>query len=152
MAASSAKLLHHSIAKFLDLPDYLQVWPAHGSGSACGKALGAVPQTTVGYEKRVNPALRAAAEGQDRFSSYVLSDQPDPPSYFARMKRENRDGPAVLGSLPRPPKVDAKTLASLDTARVALVDTRPWDQFAAGHIRGSLSLLVNAQFSPRAAR
>ena len=146
MAASSAKLLHHSIARFLDLPDYLQVWPAHGSGSACGKALGAVPQTTVGYEKRVNPALRAAAQGQDRFSSYVLSDQPDPPSYFARMKRQNRDGPAVLGSLPKPPKVDARALAALDTQKVALVDTRPWDQFVAGHIRGSLSLLVNTQF------
>lgn len=145
MAASSAKLLHHSIAKFLDLPDYLQVWPAHGSGSACGKALGAVPQTTVGYEKRFNPALRAA-ESERSFTSYVLSDQPDPPSYFARMKFENRDGPAVLGTLPNPSKLDAKAVAALDTQKVALVDTRPWDQFASGHIKGSLSLLVNNQF------
>ena len=146
MAATSAKALHHSIARFLDLPDYLQVWPSHGSGSACGKALGAVPQTTVGYEKRFNPALRAAATGESEFSTYVLSDQPDPPSYFARMKRENRDGPAILGSLPKPTKIDAKALGALDTQKVALVDTRPWDQFAAGHLKGSLSLLVNAQF------
>ncbi|MBX3315387.1 MAG: MBL fold metallo-hydrolase [Phycisphaeraceae bacterium] len=145
MAASSAKILHHSITKFLDLPEYLQVWPAHGSGSACGKALGAVPQTTVGYEKRFNPALKAATT-ENTFTDYVLSDQPDPPSYFARMKFENRDGPAILGSLPKPLKIDAKQLATLDTQKVALVDTRPWDQFASGHIKGSLSLLINTQF------
>src|SRR5436190_7617447 len=57
---ASAHTLCESAAEFLKLPDYLQVWPAHGAGSACGKALGAVPQSTVGYEKRFNPSLRLA--------------------------------------------------------------------------------------------
>lgn len=148
-AAQSARVLHASIGRFLNLPEYLQVWPAHGSGSACGKALGAVPQTTVGYERRFNPALRAA-ESLTSFTDYVLSNQPDPPSYFARMKRENRDGPALLASLPNPSRLDAEAVGSLDTKRVALVDTRRWDDFAQGHIPGSLSLLLNNQFPTEA--
>src|SRR6185503_16059614 len=55
---AGAKALFRSAVGFMELPDYLQVWPAHGAGSACGKALGAVPQTTVGYEKRFNPMLQ----------------------------------------------------------------------------------------------
>lgn len=148
-AETSARQLHKSISRFLELPDYLQVWPAHGSGSACGKALGAVPQTTVGYERRFNPALRAASS-EAAFAEYVLSNQPDPPSYFARMKHENRDGPAILGSIPRPAKLDAKAIGGLDTQKIALVDTRSWDQFATGHIKGSLSLLLSNQFPTEA--
>src|SRR5262249_24485958 len=56
-AAPSAHQLFSSVSKFVVLPDYLQVWPAHGAGSACGKALGAVPQSTVGYEKRHNASI-----------------------------------------------------------------------------------------------
>ena len=60
MMEPSARTLYQSVQRFLKLDDYLQVWPAHGAGSACGKALGAVPESTVGYEKRFNPALQAA--------------------------------------------------------------------------------------------
>src|ERR1041385_2439449 len=73
----AAKALHRSIQKFGALPEYMQVWPAHGAGSACGKALGAVPQSTVGYEKRLNPALLAAAT-QQQFLSYILEGQREP--------------------------------------------------------------------------
>lgn len=148
-AATSARALFQSVSRFMELPEYLQVWPSHGAGSACGKALGAVPQTTVGYEKRFSAALRAAGD-EASFTSYVLSNQPDPPSYFARMKRENRDGPAILGVLPKPARFDATTLKEIDTQKVALVDTRSWDQFAGGHIAGSLSLLLTNQFPTEA--
>ena len=53
-----ADQMYHSIKKFQALPDFIQVWPGHGAGSACGKALGAVPSTTVGYEKIRNWALQ----------------------------------------------------------------------------------------------
>lgn len=143
----SAKALFTSIQSFLGLPDYLQVWPAHGAGSACGKALGAVPQSTVGYEKRFNPSLLAATS-ESKFVSFILDGQPDPPLYFARMKRENRDGPAILGDLPRPRELEPYDLKSLDTRRTWVIDTRPWAQYKAGHLPGSIYAPLGANFVP----
>ena len=74
------------------MPDFVQVWPGHGAGSACGKALGAVPQSTVGYEKRFNWAFGITDEAQ--FVEAILAGQPAPPTYFAQMKRINKEGPA----------------------------------------------------------
>ncbi len=145
-AEPAARQLFRSARRFTELPEWLQVWPAHGAGSACGKALGAVPQSTVGYEKRHNAALGAAAE-ERRFVDFVLSGQPEPPAYFTRMKRLNRDGPPVLGGLPRPRELSVGDVKSLDTRRVALMDTRTWKQFMAGHVPGSLYLPLNASFS-----
>ncbi len=141
-----ARALFKSVQSFGALPDYLQVWPAHGAGSACGKALGAVPQSTVGYEKRNNPAIRAAAS-ESGFVNYILAGQPEPPMYFARMKRVNREGPRVLGTLPRPKVLPASELKGLDTRRVALVDTRPWAAFKAGHVPGALFAPLDSMFS-----
>ena len=142
----SARALFRSLRRFADLPDYLQVWPAHGAGSACGKALGAVPQSTVGYEKRFNPALKAATTEQ-AFVDFILSGQPEPPVYFARMKRLNRDGAPVLGGLPSPRACTIADLRSFDARRHVLVDTRPWKAFLAGHPAASLWLPLNTSFS-----
>merc|ERR1712173_290532 len=60
----SARTLYNSLPKFREIQDYVQVWPAHGAGSTCGKALGAVPTTTVGYEKLYNASLAAADNGE----------------------------------------------------------------------------------------
>lgn len=144
-AGASARALFQSVLRFGELPDYLQVWPGHGAGSACGKALGAVPQTTVGYERRFSPAIRAATD-EAAFVRYILTGQPEPPLYFARMKRENREGPRVLGALPRPRRISAEELARLDTGREALLDTRTWKEFRAGHVPGALYLPLNASF------
>ncbi len=141
----AARAMFRSIRRFAEFPDYLQVWPAHGAGSACGKALGAVPQTTVGYERRFNPAI-AAAKNEGGFVDFVLSGQPEPPMYFARMKRQNKEGPRVLGDLPRPPELTEDQLGSLDGRKVAIVDTRPWKQFKAGHIPGSLHIPQDSMF------
>ncbi|MGE3166751.1 MAG: rhodanese-like domain-containing protein [Planctomycetota bacterium] len=132
-----ARQLFHSARRFLELPDYLQVWPAHGAGSACGKALGATPQSTVGYERRFNPALLQLATERG-FMDYMLDGQPEPPYYFGRMKRENRDGPPLLGALPRQRVLDADAAQRLDRSRHVIVDTRPWPEFRAGHLPGSL--------------
>ena len=106
---SSAKTLYKSVNQFKNLPEYLQLWPGHGAGSACGKALGAVPESTVGYEQRFNASIRAA-DSEQNFVSYILDGQPEPPLYFARMKRDNKQGPKVLGKLPEPAKIAAKNL------------------------------------------
>jgi hydroxyacylglutathione hydrolase len=142
MTADSARALHTSIQKFRELPEYLQVWPAHGAGSACGKALGAVPQSTVGYEKRQNPALLAASDLK-RFVDYVLEGQPEPPLYFARMKRQNRDGPPILGEW----RIPAEARAA-DLANAMVLDTRPWLQYRTGHLPGALHTPLNSNFVP----
>lgn len=136
----SARTLYKSVQRFLELPDYLQVWPGHGAGSACGKALGAVPETTVGYERRFNAAIAAAMSGEDLFVESILEGQPEPPLYFARMKKDNKEGPTILGELPQPRELSAPELAALAGKKdVAVVDTRVDRRaFMAGHLPSSL--------------
>src|SRR6185503_6824539 len=106
---SSARALFQSLRRMRAYPDYLQLWPGHGAGSACGKSLGATPSTTLGYEKLFNWAFQVDSE--DTFVRMVLEGQPEPPRYFARMKRINREGPPPRGQgLPKDP-LDAATIA-----------------------------------------
>lgn len=127
---------------FLALPDHVQVHPAHGAGSACGKALGAIASTTVGYERRHawwGPYL--AAGDRDGFVAELLDGQPDAHAYFARMKRENRDGPSVLGPLPDLVEIDANRAAgAVDADDVVFVDTRTPDAVRAGSVPGALAI------------
>jgi hydroxyacylglutathione hydrolase len=136
----SARRLYASVQDFLDLPDYLQIWPGHGAGSACGKALGAVPESTVGYERRFNASILAAREGEDVFVERILDGQPEPPMYFARMKHENKSGPRILGAMPHPGAMSAAELQALaGRADVAVLDTRADSMaFMKGHLPGSI--------------
>ncbi|HQR09284.1 MAG TPA: MBL fold metallo-hydrolase [Gemmatales bacterium] len=145
-ADSSAHQLYQTVRKFMDWPDYMQVWPAHGAGSACGKALGAVPQSTVGYEKMFNTSIRAA-ESEAGFVKYILEGQPEPPLYFARMKRDNKMGPKVLGGVPKPRQLSVAELQAINGRTCAVVDTRPWIHFKNGHVPGALSLPLLVSFS-----
>ncbi|MCA9292990.1 MAG: MBL fold metallo-hydrolase [Phycisphaerales bacterium] len=142
----SARRLFKTIHKIDGLPDFVQVWPAHGAGSACGKALGAVPMSTLGYERRFNPAINAATTEQ-AFVDFILSNQPEPPLYFANMKRVNKVGPNVLGDLPIPPKMTVAELRQLDGSKVAIIDTRPWQAFRTGHVPKSLSFILTKSFN-----
>jgi hydroxyacylglutathione hydrolase len=130
----SAKELASSTRDFLKLKDYLQVLPAHGAGSACGKALGAIPQSTVGYERRFNSAM-ALVDDEDLFVKSILEGQPAPPLYFARMKTQNRDGVPQLTSMPTPKECEP---AELDQHGRVVVDVREWTAFSAGHLSGAL--------------
>lgn len=145
-ADQSAHQLYQTVQQFLDWPEYMQIWPAHGAGSACGKALGAVPQSTVGYEKRFNASIRAAAN-ENGFVQYILEGQPEPPLYFARMKRDNKIGPKVLGGVPQPRQLNMAELTQIEGRTCAIVDTRPWTAFRAGHVPGALSLPLSNSFS-----
>jgi len=93
-----ARALYQSLRKLGEFPDSLLLWPAHGAGSACGKSLGGSPVSALGYERRTNWALLMTNE--DKFVDEVLSGQPEPPVYFKEMKLRNKQGPAILGSLP----------------------------------------------------
>ncbi len=144
---SAARRLYTSALGLAQVDDHVQVWPGHGAGSACGKALGAMPTTTVGYERLTSPALRKVAEGEAAFVAFILADQPEPPMYFATMKRLNRLGPPVVGDVPSPPRLAASDLAArLARGDLQVVDTRAdRRQFFAGHLPGSLHApLTNA--------
>jgi hydroxyacylglutathione hydrolase len=144
----AARELFRSLQDFHKLPDFIQVWPAHGAGSACGKELGAVPQSTVGYEKRFNLAVSMAQENEERFVESILAGQPEPPLYFARMKRENKMGPALLGTLPKPHPMTAADLDRIakNDASAIIVDTRSWQEFLSGHLPGSIYVPLNRSF------
>ena len=144
----AARQLFSSLPRFLELPDYLQVWPGHGAGSACGKALGAVPVSTVGYEKRHNAALLEAQRGEESFVGAILEGQPEPPLYFARMKRLNKQGPPLLGELPRPERISAVELGRLaGRLDVAVLDTRcDRTAFMRAHLPGSIHAPLHQSF------
>jgi hydroxyacylglutathione hydrolase len=145
---AAARTLFRALQEFKRLPDYLQVWPGHGAGSACGKSLSAMPQSTVGYELRFNWALAVAKE--DEFVRLVLAGQPDPPKYFAEMKRVNRDGPRVLGGFAKPARVDPARLREVAASGVIVVDTRRTADHAAGHVPRTINIPFNSSFTTRA--
>lgn len=149
MMEPSARRLYHSVRDFLKLEDHVQVWPGHGAGSACGKAPGAVPQTTVGYERQYNAALGAAEEGEDAFVDAILEGQSEPPLYFARMKQLNKEGVPVLGELPRPERLSAGRLGALAGSREAVVIDARHDRraFMARHLPGSIYVAFNRAFN-----
>lgn len=145
----SARQLFHSLPRFEELEDHVQVWPAHGAGSTCGKALGAVPQSTVGYEKRYNASLSAAQEGEDAFVHAILAGQPEPQTYFARMKHQNNHGVPLLGSLPSPRRLGIAELGeAVREGRQLVIDTRlDRAAFMGRHLPGSLYAPLNKAFN-----
>ena len=143
-ADAGARQLFRSLLWFKTLPDHLQIWPGHGAGSACGRGMSAVPQSTVGYERRFNWALEVTDEAE--FVRRVLEGQPEPPRYFGEMKRINRAGPAILGTVALPERLAEQRLPSLLAAGAVVVDTRPAVDFAAGHVPGTISIPFNKSF------
>ena len=136
-AEPGARDLYRSIKKFLHLPGYLQVWPSHGAGSACGKGLGAIPSSTVGYESMFNEALQFDSE--DDFVKYILRDQPEAPPYFAIMKHVNKHGPKVVSDEGAPQKLNAgELLATVDGNMV--VDVGAARNFAQKHVEGTINI------------
>ncbi|MFT3881546.1 MAG: rhodanese-like domain-containing protein [Gemmatales bacterium] len=93
-----------------------------------------------------NASIRAS-ESEDGFVNYILEGQPEPPLYFARMKRDNKMGPKVLSGVPKPRQMSVTELQAIDGHTCAVVDARPWNQFKAGHVPGALSLPLLVSFS-----
>ena len=142
---AGAHALFASIQRFKQFPDYLQLWPGHGAGSACGKALGALPSTTLGYEKIANWGL--AETDDEEFVRMVLAGQPEPPKYFAHMKRINKAGPRVLGGFNRPPHRSPGELAALLAGGALVVDTRNAVEFAEAFVPGTINIPLNKSFT-----
>jgi hydroxyacylglutathione hydrolase len=142
---ASARALFGSLQRLQRYPDYLQIWPGHGAGSACGKGIGSLPQTTLGYERRFNWAFNV--DDQDSFVRRVLSGQPEPPRYFREMKRVNREGPRMLGHWPTLQRLSIERLQAALDGGAPVVDTRPAAEFAAAHIPGTSNIPLNRSFT-----
>lgn len=134
--------------RFLTLPDYLQVLPGHGAGSACGKSLGAVPSTTVGYERRFSWWSPFVLEGDVQgFSEALLDGQPDAPSYFGRMKRQNLQGPAPLGERRPLERLEPEEMVRRLSEGARLIDTRSAKRYVADGIVGALHIPAGGRFT-----
>jgi hydroxyacylglutathione hydrolase len=142
---AGARALFESLQRFKSLPDYLQIWPGHGAGSACGKGLSAIPHSTVGYERLFNWGL--GIESEEEFVRAVLAGQPEPPRYFAEMKRINKEGPPVLGGFRRPPRLEEARMVELIRAGALAVDTRPAGEFSEGHAPGMVNIPLARSFT-----
>jgi hydroxyacylglutathione hydrolase len=143
---AGAKEMYRSLKLFTDLPDYIQVWPGHGAGSACGKSLGSVPNSTVGYEKFSNWAFKYDHD-EEGFVKYLLEDQPEPPKYFAMMKKLNKSDRPLLTDIPKPKRL---TLTELKTALgkgIKVIDTRSKVDFAKAFIPGTINIQGTNSFS-----
>lgn len=128
--------------RFLALPDYVQVLPAHGAGSACGKALGAIPTSTVGYERTFSWwGQYLASNDEQGFIDELLGGQPDAHAYFGRMKVENREGPALLGDDSDLVEYSVPALrAALEDDSVILIDTRHHSEVHTGTVDRALNI------------
>lgn len=140
-----ARNMFHSLQRFKKLPDYLQVWPGHGAGSACGKAIGAVQSSTVGYEKRTNWALQHDDESE--FIQSLLVGQPEPPTYFAMMKQLNKEGPQLVQEIAAPDYA-AASIDVIDAwmGQGVVVDTRPAKMFAKKHVLSTINIPYDQSF------
>lgn len=143
-----ASLTEHLLA----LPDHVQVWPGHGAGSACGKSLGSVASSSVGYE-RLSAwwAPHLAAADAPAFERELLDGQPEAPTYFGRMKRVNRDGPPILGRRGALARFTGAELRGRVNRDVVLIDTRPVVEQWAGSVPGALAVPGGASFATYAA-
>jgi hydroxyacylglutathione hydrolase len=143
LARAAYRSLHQ---RLLQLPDELAVYPTHGAGSFCSAPVGGERTTTIGAERRHNRLL--AAPDEDAFVAQLLAGFGSYPSYFLRLRERNRVGPELLGR-------DWRVLPLLSTDQVrahlasggVLIDARPIDAFAAGHLPGALSIELRTQFA-----
>ncbi|WP_312089634.1 MBL fold metallo-hydrolase [Chryseobacterium sp.] len=141
-----AKEMFHSVQDFSKLPEFIQVWPGHGAGSACGKSLGSVPSSTVGYEKIRNWAFQYE-EDEEGFIEYLLEGQPEPPKYFAMMKKLNKVERSLLTEVPKHKKLSKNEFLESYNSGVKVIDTRNKVDFAEAFIPESINIQGNNSFS-----
>ncbi|MBN1423478.1 MBL fold metallo-hydrolase [Candidatus Fermentibacteria bacterium] len=145
-ATELAEALHASLhEKLLLLPDYCEVYPAHGAGSLCGRSMSSKRHSTIGYERHHNGALQIT--NRDEFVRALTTDMPEVPDHFSRCSEVNRQGPVLVAALASPVPMDPKTFneaAALGTTVV--VDTRDYDAFGGQHVPGALSLPLGGNF------
>jgi hydroxyacylglutathione hydrolase len=141
-----AGLLYDSLhGTLLTLPDAVEVYPAHGAGSLCGKNISQETWSTIGEQRRTNPALQPMS--REAFIRKMTADLPEQPRYFGMDVEINRRGASALAARPPIPALDADAFAARAAAGAAIVDVRPSIEFGAGHVPGSLNIGLGGQFA-----
>jgi glyoxylase-like metal-dependent hydrolase (beta-lactamase superfamily II)/rhodanese-related sulfurtransferase len=141
-----ARLLYRSLhRRLLTLPDETLVFPAHGSGSACGKSLSTETFSTLGEQRRTNYALAPMSE--DEFVAVVTEGQPVAPAYFPFSANRNRERHALLAEHEPPRLLDVEAVRAAQAEGAVVLDTRDATDFAAGHLRRSLNVGLGGRFS-----
>ena len=138
-----AKQLYHSLReKLLPLADAVLVYPAHGAGSLCGKALSGANSSSIGAEKTGNPMLRPMSE--EDFVKKLLVDQPFIPKYFGYDVALNKAGaPAYAPGVQQVPRL---AVGAALAAGVLVIDTRPESEFKKGHVEGAINIQQGVKF------
>jgi hydroxyacylglutathione hydrolase len=131
--------------EILTLPDDLAVYPTHGAGSFCSAAGASERTTTIGRERATNPLLSITDE--DAFVERLVAGFGSFPSYFSRLPEVNRLGPRIYANAPAPARLDVNNVRDSLERGALVVDARPIEQFASGHIPGSLSIELRPVFA-----
>ena len=147
MAKELADTLYVSLhEKLLKLPDHCEVYPAHGAGSLCGRAMGAKRTSTIGYERKYNAALQIGDRAD--FIASLTTNMPPAPDHFSRCSAVNGRGPELAGNLP---VVEALKPAAFREAvagdNALVLDTRSYDAFGGHHIPGSYHVDFGGNFA-----
>ena len=142
----AAVLFDNLHRKILKLPDFCELYPAHGAGTLCGRSLGAKRTSTIGYERKYNPALQI--RDRREFITFLTTNMPPAPDHFSRCSAINRAGPALMRTLPfpepMPPRVFMQRARDLGSV---VVDVRPFDAFGAQHVPGAWNIDIRGNFS-----
>ena len=146
-ASDLGGLLYDSLRnKLLSLPDQVQVYPAHGAGSLCGKALSKETVSTIGEQRRSNYALQPMSKAA--FVDLVTADQPDAPSYFTYDAVLNsKERPTLDETLERVDRLTLDQVLALQSVGAQILDTRDPVEFAAAHLKGSLNIGLGGHYA-----
>lgn len=141
-----AGLLYDSLhTKLLCLPDAVEVYPAHGAGSLCGRNISPERHSTIGKERAFNYALQPMS--REEFVGMLTAELPTRPEYFLRDAEINRGGAAPLADLPELPAMSPQEVAQRQKSGAIVLDTRPAPQFGAGHVPGAIHIGLSGQYA-----
>jgi hydroxyacylglutathione hydrolase len=131
--------------RLLTLDDAVRVYPAHGAGSLCGKNISQERSSTIGEQRRTNPALAPMSRAE--FVRRVTADLPEAPGYFRRDVELNRRGASSLADLPPLDSLTPRAVEDLLGAGAAALDVREAPAFGSGHLPGSFEIGLSGQFA-----
>ena len=141
----AGKLYHSLHDKLLKLPDFCEVYPAHGAGSLCGRSMGQKYQTTIGYERKYNPALQI--KDKQAFIKSLTEDMPPAPDHFSRCSEINCKGPALVEDLPKLKEFSAIEFEKIiENKENIILDTRSYLAYGSQHIDGAYHIDLNGNF------
>ena len=141
----ASKLYDSLYDKVLKLPDFCEVYPPHGAGSLCGRAMSEKRSSTIGYERKFNVALQHRT--REAFMEALLTDMPTAPDHFARCSEVNRNGPVLTADMPHPEPLSPEQANSFVEAGGIVVDTRAPAAFGGGHVPGSYNVYGRGNFA-----